>query len=84
MIITRVRLQGFRNYESVDISFPKSIIVFYGRNGQGKTNLLESMYTGCIGKSYRGVGDIDILRQGSNEGSVIIDLYEIMLNRKLK
>lgn len=84
MIITRVRLQGFRNYESVDISFPKSIIVFYGRNGQGKTNLLESMYTGCIGKSYRGVGDIDILRQGSNEGSVIIDFVRNNVEQEVK
>ena len=53
MMIESVRLHRFRNYEDEVITFPKAIILLYGRNGQGKTNLLESLYMGGIGKSYR-------------------------------
>ena len=50
MNISRIRLLNIRNYEEADISFPATVIVLYGNNGQGKTNLLEALYTGCIGK----------------------------------
>ena len=53
MMIESVRLHRFRNYEDQKISFPKATILLYGQNGQGKTNLLESLYLGGIGKSYR-------------------------------
>ena len=51
MMIESVRLHRFRNYEDQKISFPKATILLYGQNGQGKTNLLESLYLGGIGKS---------------------------------
>ena len=55
MMIESVRLHRFRNYDDEMITFPKAIILLYGKNGQGKTNLLESLYMGGIGKSYRGM-----------------------------
>ena len=56
-MIESVRLHRFRNYDDEMITFPKAIILLYGKNGQGKTNLLESLYMGGIGKSYRGIAD---------------------------
>ncbi len=37
MMIESVRLHGFRNYDDEMITFPKAIILLYGKNGQGKT-----------------------------------------------
>ena len=36
MNISRIRLLNIRNYEEADISFPATVIVLYGNNGQGK------------------------------------------------
>ena len=84
MNISRIRLLNIRNYEEADISFPATVIVLYGNNGQGKTNLLEALYTGCIGKSYRGVTDVDLLRKSATNGSVIIDFIRNETEQNIK
>lgn len=44
MFLSRIQLQNVRNYESLELQFPSSgVIVLQGENGQGKTNLLESI-----------------------------------------
>ena len=53
MRIDSLQLFQFRNYKDVQIQFNPEIIVLYGTNGAGKTNILESIYVGTIGKSYR-------------------------------
>lgn len=52
MQIQSLKLQNFRSYKDLDISFgEKNIIV--GENTQGKTNLLEAIYLTSVGKSFR-------------------------------
>ena len=69
MRIDTIRLHQYRNYEDETIAFPAGTILLYGANGQGKTNLLESLYLAGIGKSYRGLSDGDLIRWGESEGS---------------
>ena len=47
MQIDRLLLEGFRNYDSQQLTFDESCNVIYGDNAQGKTNLLEAclLYT---------------------------------------
>lgn len=72
MMIEAVRLHDFRNYEDLTLSFPKAIILLYGANGQGKTNLLEALYLGGLGKSYRGMKDTDLIRWQKDSASLIL------------
>lgn len=52
MKINSIKLQNFRSYKSLEVSFSeKNIIV--GENTQGKTNLLEAIYLTSVGKSFR-------------------------------
>lgn len=53
MQITEVSLQGFRNLEKLNIRPSAGINVFYGKNAQGKTNFLESLYFCATGRSMR-------------------------------
>ncbi len=53
MFIKFLKLLNFRNFKEVSFDFPDSLIVIEGRNGIGKTNLLESIYLLCTGKSQR-------------------------------
>ena len=54
MKIERLKLTNFRNYTNLEIEFKKNINLFIGDNGQGKTNILESIYILSLTKSNRG------------------------------
>jgi DNA replication and repair protein RecF len=52
-MINRILLKNFRNYPNADCRFSKKINVFTGRNGQGKSNLLEAIFFLCTLRSFR-------------------------------
>lgn len=49
MIITKYSAENYRNLQSVSFSPEAGTNVIFGENGQGKTNIIESiwMFTGC-------------------------------------
>lgn len=51
--LSRLEITQFRNLREVKINPSKSINVFYGMNGSGKTSLLEAIYHLGIGRSFR-------------------------------
>jgi len=53
MIIKNIKLENFRNYEHEIIPLAPKINIFWGANGQGKTNILEGIYYLATGKPYR-------------------------------
>lgn len=44
MFINSVKLQNYRNYKDLKLEFSSNKILLIGKNAQGKTNLLESLY----------------------------------------
>jgi DNA replication and repair protein RecF len=66
MLIEAVKLTNFRNFETAELHPREGVNVFYGDNGAGKTNLLEAIFTLCLGKSQRGARDIMMVREGSD------------------
>ena len=63
--LDRLALRDFRNIASVDLEFPADGVVLVGDNGQGKTNLLESIaYLGAL-RSNRNARDRDLVRHGA-------------------
>jgi len=53
MVIHSLNLVDFRNYEKIDVEFHSGINFVFGKNGQGKTNLIESLYLITHLKSFR-------------------------------
>lgn len=54
MILERLHLQNFRNFKDFSLEIPKDgILRILGRNGTGKTNLLESIYILFTSRSFR-------------------------------
>ena len=51
--IKTVILNHFRNFNYVDISFNNKTNVFFGNNGSGKTNILESISLLSKGRGIR-------------------------------
>ena len=52
MILKELTLRDWRNYDSTTITLHPTLNVFLGPNGQGKTNLLESIFYLCYGKIF--------------------------------
>ena len=76
MIATRLRLRDFRSYASADVAFGPGLTVVHGRNGAGKTNLLEALYFGCTGRSCRTSNEREIVRFGAGVVRVEVDLRD--------
>lgn len=53
MFLKSLDLRNFRNYERESLEFNGGLNLILGRNGQGKTNLLESIYLLSNLKSFR-------------------------------
>ena len=51
MFLSRLHLEHFRNYRELDLCFSAPVTLVQGRNGQGKTNLLEAVYYLATSKS---------------------------------
>lgn len=52
LLLRKISLVQFKNYTGEHFRFNKRIIGITGRNGSGKTNLLDAIYYLCFTKSY--------------------------------
>ena len=89
MQIDRLLLEGFRNYDSQQLTFDGSCNVIYGENAQGKTNLLEAIVYLSCGRSPRTHADRELIGFGTDRARLVGQIRsrerefetEILLNR---
>jgi DNA replication and repair protein RecF len=62
MLIASLESRGFRNLADASTALAPGISVLHGPNGAGKTNLLEAIYFGLAGRSFKGGPDRDMIR----------------------
>lgn len=60
-------IKNFRNYTDLSLEIPSGVVVFYGPNGQGKTNLMEAFHFLLRGESFRPVSSDSLLRHEGNQ-----------------
>lgn len=60
----------FRNLKDGEMDLLASEVFFVGENGQGKTNILEALYTVSYGSSFRTKSDAEIIRSGEESYTV--------------
>src|SRR4029078_13130239 len=65
MRVTRLQLRDFRSYERGELRLGPGLTVVSGRNGAGKTNLLEALYFACTGRSCRTANERECVRFGA-------------------
>jgi DNA replication and repair protein RecF len=70
LILRSIQTQNFRNLESAETPFHPQSNILVGRNGQGKTNLLEAIYFLATTKSFRTSRIASVFRFG--EPSVFV------------
>ena len=62
--LNHISLLQFKNYLNQSFDFSERIVGISGKNGIGKTNLLDSIYYLCFTKSYFSKSDIQNVQHG--------------------
>jgi len=70
VLVRRLRVRDFRSYAAADVRLGPGLTVVHGRNGSGKTNLLEALYFGCTARSCRTSNEREVLRFGAEAARV--------------
>ena len=61
---------NFRNLENKTIDLLSKEVYFVGENGQGKSNLLESLYISSYASSFRTKSENELIKEGEKEYSI--------------
>ena len=83
MKLRSLSLSNFRNYAKKSLEFSDKTSLFLGKNGAGKTNLLEAMMILALGKSFKAKRSEEMILYGQElsriSGVVDGDSLEVVL-----
>jgi DNA replication and repair protein RecF len=89
LYLKRLELAKFRNYQAAYVEFDRGINLLVGKNGQGKTNLVEAIRYLSVLKSHRVAGYLALINEKSDSALIramaVVEereaLIEVELNR---
>ncbi len=84
MLIKLLEIQNFRNYENIKVEFNSKKILFVGKNAQGKTNLLESIYYIATLNSLRAKNDSELIKWNENFCNIKAEIQKFDINVNLE
>ncbi|MBN1467033.1 SMC family ATPase [candidate division KSB1 bacterium] len=91
MIIKSLKLHNYRRFEQLEIEFPENLIGIIGRNGAGKSTIIEAIGWALYGNRFVRSDKHDVRLQGTDDKAVcsaeIVFVYggsEFRIERKLK
>lgn len=76
MKIIELKAQNIKNLKAVEISPDGNIVTITGKNGAGKSAILDAIYAGLTGAKLE-----DIVRHGQEKGEVEINLGDYTVRR---
>lgn len=74
-MLKELKLNNFRNYQDSSFGLQEKNLIC-GKNGVGKTNLLEAVHLLCVGKSFRSLKNRDFLKDKSRPASIFARFRE--------
>lgn len=84
MFVKSIELKNYRNYEDLHLNFEKNKILLIGKNAQGKTNLLESLYYISCLNSSRAKNDSELLLWQKDIAKIKIQAVKNDLDKELE
>ena len=83
MYVRHLTVADFRSWTTADVGFEPGVNVLVGRNGGGKTNLVEAVGYLATLESHRVAGDAPLIRRGADaavvRAAVVSDGRELLL-----
>lgn len=70
MIVEKLTLEQFRNYEKINVDFKEGLNIILGQNGAGKTNLVEAIYYLSFARSFRTLNHRDLIMKNREFASI--------------
>ncbi len=64
MLLKKIKLKNFRNYEDSTAGLSPGTNIIIGDNGAGKSNILEAAQFSCCGCSFRTSREAEMIREG--------------------
>jgi DNA replication and repair protein RecF len=84
VILRELRAHSWRNLSAVTLQPGLGTTVFFGQNGQGKTNILEATYAALCFRSFRTSSLADLIGWGEDGATVEADITVREVERTLK
>jgi DNA replication and repair protein RecF len=83
MYLNGAVFENYRNIGSFSFSFDPGINILYGKNAQGKTNVIEGIYLFGSGKSFRHARERDLIRYNCDHAQVAITYTDSVRENKM-
>lgn len=91
MLLKKLALKNFRNFEEINFDFNPLLTIVIGQNSRGKTNILEAVYFIVLGVGFREKKEEELVMFGKDdclvEGIFEIDgekmVYQIILQKEI-
>lgn len=86
MFLRSLQLLHYKNYSAARVAFGQKFTLINGRNGSGKTNLIDAVHYLCLCKSYFTRSDAQVMQHGNDffriDGSVVFEDRELDITCK--
>lgn len=76
MEILEISYVNFRNLEDNNLKFVSEMNLFAGKNGQGKTSILEAIYFVATGKSFRTSRNNELIKYSKDKMGVFVSFKD--------
>jgi len=83
MQIEELKLKNFRNYSELTLCPHPGVNLFFGRNGSGKTNLLEAVHYCSLGRSHRTSNDASAVKNGKTFALSSVSIRNMLGRREI-
>ena len=87
-MVKSLKMKNVRCFDHFEIDFDNKLTYIYGKNGSGKTTILEAIYLISTGKSFRSQDDSTMIENDKNYAEINLetshDNFRIVLTRKGK
>lgn len=88
MLVKSLKLNDYRNYANYTLELDPNLNIIVGKNGIGKTNILESIMVVSNTKSFRTANDQDLIKKDCEYLKIELetekDKYKVVINNKSK
>ncbi len=76
MILSKLSLFHFRCFTSQTFNFSSGLSIISGRNGEGKTSVLEALYYSCYASSFRAKERVEMLSDTGEAACIKIEIKD--------
>jgi len=75
LIIKKLLITNFLSHENTEIEIPEGVTVILGRNGAGKTSILDAITSSLFRETNRGERLEDLIRKGTSYSKLIFRIF---------